>query len=88
MRSSSKKGKMLFFLILIGAIGGTLLGDILGNKIVFLDFLKYSYTIGTPKNLFVDLKVINFTIGINFKVNFMTIIGIILSIIVYRKYNF
>ena len=82
----SGKGKFFVFIILLGALLGTLLGEILGSKFKVLDFLKLSYTLGTPKNIDVDLKVLSFSFGVNFYVNFMTIIGIILAIIIiYRK---
>lgn len=86
MKSVGKKSKFFILMIFLGAIGGTLLGDILGSKIKMLDFLKISYSIGMPKILSLNLKVLDFTFGINFNVNFMTIIGIVLVIIIYRKF--
>lgn len=84
---NSKNGKMLGLSIFIGAISGTLIGDIVGSKVKALSFLKITYCIGTPKIFTIDLKVLNFTFGINFNVGFMTIIGIILAIMIYRRYQ-
>ena len=86
MSRNSANKSMLAIMVSIGALGGSILGEILGNKFVFLDFFTRTYTIGTPKNLFFDLKIINLTFGINFYVNLMTIIGVILAIIVYKRY--
>ena len=86
MKYGSSKKNMLVLTIIVGAIGGSLLGEILGSKFKILDFLKQSYKIGTPGNLYFDLKIVNFTFGINFYINLMTIIGIVLAIIIIRKH--
>jgi len=85
MKYGSTNKSMLFFVSCVGALGGTLSGEILGSKFKSLDFLKQSYTIGTPKNLYIDFKIVNFTFGINFYINLMTIIGIVLAIIIYKR---
>ena len=82
---NSKRGYLALYLI-VGALAGTLLGDILGSKFRDLDFLKITYTIGTPKTIAFDLKVLYFTFGLNLYINLMTIIGIILAIIIYKKH--
>lgn len=86
MKYGNSKINMLVLMVCVGALGGTLLGEILGSKFKVLNFLKQSYVIGTPKNLYFDLKIINLTFGINFYINLMTIIGIVLAIIIYRKH--
>nr|WP_241393881.1 DUF4321 domain-containing protein [Clostridium acetobutylicum] len=70
---------------LIGCVGGSLVGDILGEHFTKIDFLKKAYSIGTVKPLVIDLKVLNFTLGLNFNVNLMSILGIIVAIIIYSK---
>ena len=86
MKYGNSKNNILVLMLCVGALGGTLLGEILGSKFKILDFLKQNYMIGTPKNLYFDLKIINFTFGINIYINLMTIIGIILAIIIYKKH--
>jgi len=86
MKYGNSKNNMFALTLVLGALGGTLLGEILGNKFKVLDFLKQSYLIGTPKNLYFDLKIINFTFGINFYINLMTIIGIVLAIIISKRH--
>ena len=86
MKYGNSKKNILVLMLCVGALGGTLLGEILGGKFKVLDFLKQSYVIGTPRNLYFDLKIVNFTFGINFYINLMTIIGIVLAIIINRKH--
>ena len=86
MKYGNSKKNILVLMLCVGTLGGTLLGEILGSKFKVLDFLKQNYIIGTPKNLYFDLKIINFTFGINFYINLMTIIGIVLAIIINRRH--
>lgn len=87
MRGGVKEGRGLIWLfILIGAVCGSLIGDIIGNNVRSLNFLNTSYSIGTASPLTLNLKFMVLTLGINFNVNIMTVIGIILAIILYRKY--
>ncbi len=86
MKSKSWKKSYLIFLLVISALGGTIVGEILGNKFKALDFLKVTYTLGTPKNLAIDLKFLSFTLGLNLYINLMTIIGIFLAIMIYKKH--
>jgi hypothetical protein len=72
--------------MLIGAISGSLIGELLGENINALRFLKNTYTIGMSTPMLIDLKVLSVTFGLNFNVNIMSIIGIVLAIILYRKY--
>lgn len=85
MRGSEKSKGFLFFIILIGAICGSLIGDMLGNHIKSLSILKTAYAIGTNKPLSIDLKILSLSFGVNFNISIMSIVGIILAIILYRK---
>jgi hypothetical protein len=86
LKSSEKKNSYFIFFILIGAICGSLIGELLGDNINALGFLKNTYTIGMSTPMLIDLKVLSVTFGLNFNVNIMSIIGIVLAIILYRKY--
>lgn len=86
MKGSGSFGKLFVFIVLIGAIAGTLIGDIIGSNVSFFGFLKTSYVFGTAAPLTLNLRVITIAFGINFYINIMTITGIIVAIILYRKY--
>jgi hypothetical protein len=86
LKSSEKKNSYFIFFMLIGAISGSLIGELLGENINALRFLKNTYTIGMSTPMLIDLKVLSVTFGLNFNVNIMSIIGIVLAIILYRKY--
>lgn len=81
-----KDSKYFIFLILLGGIGGTIAGNILGTNFQTLGFLKSVYYIGTAKPLVLDLNVLSLTFGISISINIMTIIGIVLAIMLYRKH--
>ncbi|MDP4143857.1 MAG: DUF4321 domain-containing protein [Bacillota bacterium] len=83
--NESKNLKYFVFLILVGAISGTFAGDILGNRFSTVAFLKDSYSVGTPKPFILDLKVLSITFGLNFNINIMSIVGIIVAIIIIGK---
>ena len=85
MRNGEKHTGFLIFLILLGAISGKLVGDIIGNSIKGLSFFKVSYAIGTSTPINLDLKVLTVTFGVNFNFNIMSIIGVILAIILYKR---
>lgn len=86
MKGAEKSISFLWFIIFLGAVCGSLVGDVLGNNLSFISFLKDSYTIGTSTPIMLNLKVIVITVGLNFNINIMTIIGIIMSIILYRRF--
>lgn len=86
MKGTGKNVAFLCFLIVLGAIAGSLIGDALGNSFNILSFLKNSYQIGSGKPWLLSFKVVTITLGINFNVNIMTIIGIIMAIILYRRH--
>ncbi|WMJ82397.1 DUF4321 domain-containing protein [Clostridium sp. MB40-C1] len=77
---------MVLFIILLGAIAGNFIGDILGSSVKTLSFLKIAYPIGTSSPLVLNLKVIKLTLGIDFNINLMSIVGIVLAMVLYRKY--
>jgi hypothetical protein len=83
--SSNGKGFM-WFIIILGAVSGSIIGDIAGSNISWLSFLKASYSIGTQSPLVLDLKVMVLALGLNFKINIMSIIGTVMAIILYKRY--
>lgn len=85
MKGSGKSSIFFVFLVLLGALTGSLLGDMLGD-ISALTFLKHVYSIGTSAPFNLNLRFVTFTFGFNLNMNIMSIIGVIVAIILYRKY--
>lgn len=83
---SNEKGRFLVFVVLLGAIFGSFIGDILGSNIKALSFLKSTYAIGTSNPFILNLKVAQFTFGFNFYINIFAIVGVVLAVLIYRKY--
>ncbi len=80
-----KKSRITFILILIsGLVIGGLLGDTLGN-IPMLSWLNYGKQIGLNPPLSLDLSFFTLQLGMTIKLNIAGIIGMLLSIIVYKK---
>ena len=86
MKSAERRNQYFIFFILIGAISGSFIGELLGDNINALRFLRNTYTIGMSSPMLIDFKVLAVTFGINFNINIMSIIGVVLAIILYRKY--
>ena len=86
MKSAERRNSYFIFFILIGAISGSFIGGLLGDNINALRFLKSTYTIGMASPMVIDFKVLALTFGMNFNINIMSIIGVVLAIILYRKY--
>lgn len=86
MGKTYKSTKEYIFITLLGAISGSFIGQFLGNTFTSLEFLGKTYAIGFQSPLIMDLKVIQLTFGFNFNINIMSIIGIILAIVIYKKF--
>lgn len=86
VRGAEKSISFLWFVIFLGAVCGSLIGDILGDSLSILSFLKNSYSVGTSTPIVLNLKIMVLTLGLNFNINIMTIIGVIMAIILYRRY--
>jgi hypothetical protein len=80
-----QKNKLTFLLILIsGLVIGGLIGETLGGVSV-LSWLNYGKQIGLNPPLSLDLSFFTLDLGITLKLNIAGIIGMIISIIVYKK---
>ncbi|MEG0306847.1 MAG: DUF4321 domain-containing protein [Clostridium sp.] len=81
-----KSAKEYVFIILLGAISGSFIGEFLGNTFNGLEILGKTYFIGLKNPLVIDLKVLELTFGLGFGLNLMAIIGIVLAIVLYKKF--
>ena len=74
---------MLVFL-LAGLVIGGLLGK-LASGVSWLWWLSYEQQFGLESPIVLDLSVVQLTFGLMFKINVASIIGMILSIFIYKK---
>ncbi|MDU1411556.1 MAG: DUF4321 domain-containing protein [Clostridium sp.] len=86
MGKTYKSAKEYVFITLLGAISGSFIGDFLGSTFPSLEFLGKAYYIGLKTPIVIDLKVLEFTFGLGIGINLMSIIGVILAIILYKKF--
>ena len=75
---------ILLIFILSGLVIGGLLGEI-ASKIDALSWLSYGQSFGLPNPVELELNIINITFGFMLKINIASIIGILISIFVYKK---
>lgn len=84
MATREKNIWILILFILCGIVVGGLLGD-LASHVSFLSWLSYGEDFGLTSPIELDLSVIKITFALMFKINIASIIGIILSIFIYKK---
>lgn len=70
--------------ILAGLVIGGLIGQ-LTEGVNFLWWLSYGQEFGLTEPLQLDLGVIRLTFAVMFKINIASIIGVVISMIIYRK---
>ena len=84
MATREKNVWILILFILCGIVVGGLLGE-LASQVDFLWWLSYGEEFGLTSPIELDLSVIKITFALMFKINIASIIGIILSIFIYKK---
>lgn len=79
------RGKVVSILfILAGLVIGGLIGNF-ASSINGLSWLSYGEEFGLRDPIVLDLNVLTLTLGLTIKINIASIIGVIISLIVYRK---
>lgn len=78
------RGWICVLFILAGLVIGGLIGN-LTSGIDFLWWLSYGQEFGLSSPLILDLGVIKLTFAIMFKINIASIVGVIISMFIYRK---
>ena len=70
--------------ILSGLVIGGLIGK-LASSVPWLWWLSFEQEFGLNEPLILDLSILKLTFGLMFKINIASIIGMVLSIFIYRK---
>ena len=86
MATRDKNIWILLLFILSGLVVGGLLGE-LASKVDFLWWLGYGESFGLTSALELDLNIIKVTFGLVFKINIASIVGMIISIFIYKKFR-
>lgn len=76
------------WLLLLFICAGIVLGGLLGefaSGVDFLWWLGYGQNFGITQPVIIDLSIITFTFGLQFKINIASIIGIAIALFIYRK---
>lgn len=79
----SKNNWALFLLLLSGIVLGGFIG-MLAEGVPALSWLAYGQTFGLNKPIILDLGLLVITFGLKIKITIASIIGVIISIFVYR----
>lgn len=84
--STREKGTLvLIIFILCGIVIGGLIGQ-LASTVSWLNWLSYGMDFGLVDPIVLDLGVVQLTLGLMFKINVSSIIGIAIAIFIYRKF--
>lgn len=84
MRKSGGNQWTLFLLVLCGIVLGGFIGYLTKN-IAYLSWLDYGQTFGLSDPVKLDLGILILTFGLKIKISVASIIGVVLSILIYRK---
>ena len=82
VKEKSKWISILF--ILAGLVIGGLLGE-LASQVSWLWWLSFGQEFGLQSPIVLDIGVATITFGLMVKINIASIIGVIVSLIIYRK---
>ena len=85
MATKEKGTLVLIIFILCGIVIGGLIGQ-LTSGISWLSWLSYGMDFGLVDPIILDLGVVQLTLGLLFKINVSSIIGIAIAIFIYRKF--
>lgn len=84
--SIKEKGTLvLIIFILCGLVIGGLIGE-LTSGISWLSWLNYGQQFGLSTPITLDLGVVQLTLGLLFRINVSSIVGIIIAVFIYRKF--
>ncbi len=79
------RGRIISILfILAGLVIGGLIGDLASN-VEWLKWLAYGEEFGLKEPIILNLNVITITFGLMIRINIASILGVIISLVIYRK---
>ena len=81
--TGSKNAWALFLMILTGIVLGGLIG-MLSENVSALSWLSYGQSFGLDSPIVLNLGLLVITFGLNIKITIASIIGVVISIIIYR----
>lgn len=81
--TGSKNAWALFLLLLTGIVLGGFIG-MLAQNVPALSWLSYGQSFGLDEPIILNLGLLIITFGLNIKITIASIIGVIISIIIYR----
>lgn len=84
MATREKNIWVLIVFILSGLVIGGLIGK-LASSVPWLWWLSFEQEFGLNEPLILDLSILKLTFGLMFKINIASIIGMVISIFIYRK---
>ena len=84
MATKEKNIWLLLVFLLAGLVIGGLLGKLASN-VSWLWWLSYEQEFGLESPIVLDLNVLKLTFGLMLKINVASIIGMIMSIFIYKK---
>lgn len=84
MATRDKNMWVLIVFLLAGLVLGGLIGE-LASKVDFLWWLSYGQSFGLSNPVTLNLNIIDITFGFMVKINVSSIIGMLISIFIYRK---
>lgn len=84
MATKEKNIWILILFILSGLVIGGLIGE-LASKVNWLWWISYGQSFGLESPLILDIGVMKITFALMFKISVSSIIGMVLSIFIYKK---
>lgn len=88
MRGTTRGYGMLVLFVVTGAILGGILGDVIRAMPIFSGaaaYLTQTYPVIDISPIFVNLYVIEFSFGLAFQPNLISIFGVLLAIFLFKK---
>jgi hypothetical protein len=79
---------LLIFFIIVGGLFGGVLGEVLKSlspEGPLRDFFLKAYTLGLDPPFTLDLRLISLTLGMTFKLNLFSFLGILLGVYIYKQ---